>query len=359
MVNLMAALSLMSPAFASRADAPIIGGYGKWRYQYMPELLQLPPGGEVQDAHGLELDDEDNIYLTYANWNNGVQTNGTDQECLVRWAPDGTNGAFMDQGGPALCSGKPHGLKLAREADGVTYLYHSNVAETSKSHSGKLSKTTLEGKIIWQINGTFGQQDTHDNYRPCWWGVPPTGPYVYLADGYGSSNVYVFTRDGRFTNRTFGGRGKEHGKFETCHGITYDPRAGLFAVADRENHRIEMFDFDARAGDTFAYRATVNASSMGAPPSSPITPAGFRPCNFRVLENAQEDFLEGMVVVPALEGPVAILDKSNKLVSVIDVGKLIGDRGSLHPHDALMLRNGDVVVGTWNPGYVSYWKLLR
>jgi len=38
--------------------------------------------------------------------------------------------------------------------------------------------------------------------------------------------------------------------------------------------------------------------------------------------------------------------------------KYIHQQGSLHPHDALLLPNGDFVVGTWNPGYVSYWKRL-
>ena len=42
----------------------------------------------------------------------------------------------------------------------------------------------------------------------------------------------------------------------------------------------------------------------------------------------------------------------------VDVAGLIGSLGSLHPHDALFLPNGDFVVGTWNPGYVSYWKKL-
>ena len=211
-------------ATAAAAAAPIIGGSGEFRYQYMPGLLQLPEGAEIQDAHGLEVDEQHNIYLTYANWNNGVQSNGTDEHCLIRWSPDGTGGTFMNKGGPALCSGKPHGLKLANEG-GKMFLYHSNVAETSRTRSGKLSKTTLEGELVWQLNGTFGQENT-TNYRPCWWGVPPTGPYIYLADGYGSSNVYVFTRDGKWTGRTFGGRGKQHGQFETCvstHAVTLEP----------------------------------------------------------------------------------------------------------------------------------------
>ena len=82
------------------------------------------------------------------------------------------------------------------------------------------------------------------------------------------------------------------------------------------------------------------------------------PCNFRILVNATDPALEGMVVVAALDGPVAVLDKSNELVSVIDVNGLLGDKGMKHPHDAIFMPNGDIVVATWNPGYVSYWKLL-
>ena len=35
---------------------------------------------------------------------------------------------------------------------------------------------------------------------------------------------------------------------------------------------------------------------------------------------------------------------------------VIGGQGSIHPRDALSLPDGDFVVGTWDPGYVSYWK---
>ena len=47
-----------------------------------------------------------------------------------------------------------------------------------------------------------------------------------------------------------------------------------------------------------------------------------------------------------LDGNIALLDKDNKLVSTVEVAALIGHLGSLHPHDALFLPNGDFVVGT-------------
>ena len=120
------------------------------------------------------------------------------------------------------------------------------------------------------------------------------------------------------------------------------------AVSDRENHRIEFFDFDAQTGDKFDYASTINMSAGGLD----------RPCNFRIIKDPTDAAMAGMVVVAGLNGPVAIMSKENAVVSLIEVGELIGDQGSKHPHDAIFLPNGDVVVGTWNPGYVSYWKRL-
>ena len=59
-----------------------------------------------------------------------------------------------------------------------------------------------------------------------------------------------------------------------------------------------------------------------------------------------------------LSGPVAVMDDQNKVVSVVNVSVLIGDLGHKTPHDAIFLPNGDMVVATYNPGRVSYWKKL-
>lgn len=154
--------------------------------------------------------------------------------------------------------------------------------------------------------------------------------------------------------------GTEHGKFHNCHGITYDPRSAQLVVSDRENHRIEVFDFD-NIGSKFQYAKTIT-------PTWGIN-ATQRPCNFRVLENSTNSSLDGMVVVADLgaddqtvpgvaRGQVAILNQTDDLVSVIKVSELLGCDGSIHPHDSHFLPNGDIVVATWRPGHVSYWKRL-
>jgi hypothetical protein len=316
-------------------DAPIIGGYGDFRYQYMPDLMKPPPGAAMENCHGLVTDADNNIYLTYQN------DGKTDSNCLIRWKPDGTGAEFMTGGGTALCSGTPHGLKITNEG-GKVYLYHAN-------NNQKLTKTHLDGSIVWEVNGTFGQ-DPSVPYRPTWFATPPDSKYVYLCDGYGSNNVYPFTLDGKFSGKTYGGKGDrtQHGKFSTNHGCTYDsrtPETPTIIVSDRANSRLEFFNYDPNSPDKFEYNHTVDLR--------PAMGAGTLPCNIRMYPEQ-----EGRAIVPDLAGPVAVLNNQNEVISVVNVSQLLKAEDDAHPHDAIFLANGDMVVATWNPGRLSYWKKL-
>jgi len=337
--TMAAMLASMHAAMATTpAAAPIIGGTGAFRYQYMPELLQPPAGAVVVNAHGLVTDAAGNIILTYQNDGDKDKSN-----CLIRWKPDGTGGEWLSGGNETLCSGTPHGLKIASEvtASGATeqFLYHAN-------NNQKLTKTTLDGTIVWQRVGNFGQ-DASVPYRPTWFALPPSR-YIYLCDGYGSNNVYAFDRtDGTFMNRTYGGKGgrDQHGKFSTNHGCTWDPLTQSIAVSDRANSRFEFFKIDLDSPDKFEYSKTVDMRpSMGG---------GTLPCNLRMYPDQ-----EGRAISPDLAGPVAVLDSSNAVISVVNVSVLLANESHKHPHDAIFLPNGDMVVATWNPGRISYWKKL-
>lgn len=303
--------------------ADIIGGQGQFRYQYDPTKLVMPEGTQVQDAHGFAIDAEGNIFHTYV-------PNATDKGCLVRFAPDGTGGVVVPMD-PKLCKGTPHGLRLSVEGSD-TFLYHANNGQA-------LHKTTLEGTEVWSSLGPPNNDSKFLPYAPTWFATPP-GAFAYMADGYGSNFIHVYTKDGKYTGRSFGGTGTELGKFKTCHSINFDPRVGKLIVTDRENHRHQYFDYDAEAGDLFRFSSNFTVEGLQ------------RPCNIRF------DFGAGFAVVPALEGPVGIVDKDNRLVSTIDVAGLLGAQGHLHPHDATLLPNGDLIVCTWAPGRLSYWRRL-
>ena len=335
MLNMNLAMILLF-AFPLTAvlGSPIIGGQGKFRYQYMPEKLKIPRGAKPLDDHGLVMDDKNNIILTYR-----PDTSMNDTHCMIRWNPDGTGG---EQFGPGaeLCAGTPHGLRLTHE-NGIPYLYHANNAQ-------KLHKTRLDGTIVWSVEGPPNNESRFLPYKPTWFATPPGSPYVYMADGYGSSIVHVFeAADGKYTGHTFGSKGTGDGQFMTCHSINYDPRTKQIVVSDRENHRHQWFDFDVDSPSKFAY------SHQAATTTSGNTS---RPCNMRFRNGVFDG--HHYSIVPDLVGPVGILDEDNRLVSNINVSGLIGNLGHLHPHDAIFLPNGDIVVATWNPGRISYWKKI-
>src|SRR6185503_10871676 len=65
----------------------------------------------------------------------------------------------------------------------------------------------------------------------------------YVVDGYGSQRVSRFDKNFKHL-KTIGSRGKEHGQFNTCHGIWIKVLKGRepeVYIADRHNDRVEVF----------------------------------------------------------------------------------------------------------------------
>ncbi len=308
-----------APATAPLKDKPgaVVSGSGEFRYQFDPDKLVLPDEVKMKNGHGLCRDADGRIYFTFEP---EAVTDST--RSLVRFAPDGT-GATLLGGDNALARGVPHGLNIHLEKDGTPVLYHAN-------NDATVHKTTLDGRVIW----TQKWSPQMGNYKPTDAVAPPASERVLVADGYGSSMIHALkTADGVYAGKSWGGLGSAHGELNCPHGITFDPRRNLLLTADRGNKRLEYFTL---AG---AYHSTIEAKELIAP------------CN--------ADIMGDYMLVPDLDGPLVILDKENKVVSVIEVGKLLGDYGFRHPHDAIWLANGDIAVCTWNPGRLGYWKRLR
>jgi hypothetical protein len=298
------------------APAKVVGGTGAFRYEFVPDKVALPPEVAMRHGHGLCRDLQGNIYFTYEP--EKVEAN---TRVLVRFDPDGTHPKLL---GPdnALAFGAPHGLNLHVDAQGQPHLYHAN-------NDATVHKTLLDGSLEW----TRKWPDFMGNYKPTDVVVPPGSDRVLVADGYGSSMVHALkTGDGVYAGKSWGGTGIAHGELNCPHGITYDPRHQLLLIADRGNKRLEYYTLNG------LYHSTVEASEIKAP------------CN--------ADVWGEYVLVPDLDGPLAILDKENKVISVIEVSRLLGAQGFKHPHDAIWLANGDIVVCTWNPGRLGYWRRL-
>ncbi len=69
--------------------------------------------------------------------------------------------------------------------------------------------------------------------------MAPNGD-VYVSDGYGNARVHKYAPDGRRL-LSWGGPGTDPGEFNIPHNITCDAEGWVY-VADRENHRVQVFN---------------------------------------------------------------------------------------------------------------------
>ena len=63
---------------------------------------------------------------------------------------------------------------------------------------------------------------------------------IYVADGYGNARVHKYSPDGKLLF-SWGEPGTDPGKFNIVHNICCDADGWVY-VADRENHRVQVFD---------------------------------------------------------------------------------------------------------------------
>jgi sugar lactone lactonase YvrE len=63
---------------------------------------------------------------------------------------------------------------------------------------------------------------------------------LYVSDGYGNARIHKYTPDGKLL-MSWGEPGTDPGQFNIPHNICCD-RDGWVYVADRENHRVQVFD---------------------------------------------------------------------------------------------------------------------
>jgi hypothetical protein len=365
---LLCLLSYLGRTCAQPSGA-IIGGQGDWKFEYRPLIVLLPKEvrNNVQDGHGLALDPEAEVcYYTFHPKKNYTQV-------LVRFSKTELPQLLGDAGG-ILSSGIPHGLSFEYDR-GVKYLYHANNAQ-------RVTKTKVNGDVVW----TTDFSDWETRYHQ-YWPIRPTDAIpvpgtdlLLVADGYGSSWIHTLnkTTGDYIEGKSFGGRGSTTQPiFSLPHSISLDHEQDenssatapaynggpIFIVSDRSDNRLVWVTTD---GD---FVKEVHLDSDRTP----------LPCN---VDNSHVDVTSGarVSVIPSLghtyeslvNGSVSIyknqVGSSELLLATIEIAQLLGHEGHQHPHDAIFLPSGDLVVCCWsgppNPGQglargtISYWKRL-
>ena len=150
----------------------------------------------------------------------------------------------------------PHGIHVDREGNVWITDGTANKAGT-KGH--QVFKFSPEGKVLM----TLGQAGVAGN-GPDTFNEPtdvitaPNGD-IFVSDGHSGQNdkrppnangrIVKFTKDGKYI-KEWGKIGSTPGEFRTPHSLAFDARGRLF-VADRGNHRLQIFDQDGKLLDTW------------------------------------------------------------------------------------------------------------
>ena len=190
-----------------------------------------------------------------------------------------------------------HGLYWSKEGDQEFLYWTENVAapKGKPKLGARVYKTDLDGKILYQIGNVDKETETSQKFdftNPTDVAVAANGD-IYVVDGYGSQLVHRFDKNFKLI-KTMGGPGKEHGKFNTCHGIwvnTLKKEPEIY-IADRANDRVEVYSLDLE------YKRTIRGVR--------------KPCCFY-----QHD---GQLYVPDLDARVTILDADDKVVAHLGDG---------------------------------------
>ena len=106
---------------------------------------------------------------------------------------------------------------------------------------------TPEGKLLMTL-GTQGSPSPAMSgvpfCKPAHLAVDPRNGDMYVADGYCNASVHKYTPDGRHL-LSWGESGTAAGQFNIVYNVAVDADGWVY-VADRENHRVQVFDDKGR-----------------------------------------------------------------------------------------------------------------
>lgn len=188
------------------------------RYEMVEDWAKLPTGWRLGDVTGLAVDARDRVYLFCRGPNP-----------IVVMDVDGNVDAAFGHGDFTM----PHAIQVTPE--GEILATDANAHMIRKYGANRQLQLTL---------GTPGQHSellsNKPFNRPTHTASAPNGD-IYVADGYCNATVHRYTASGDYLTSWPGRSGTGPGEFNVVHNIACDD-AGQVYIADRENHRLQVFD---------------------------------------------------------------------------------------------------------------------
>jgi DNA-binding beta-propeller fold protein YncE len=222
---------------------------------------QLPEGRKWGTSAGVDIDPIDGHIWAYERCGSGTLGGGGAVTCDTNdvdpiFKFDRHTGAVLANFGKGLMV-IPHGIHVDQQGNVWIADFAGNEART-KGH--QVHKFSPKGELLLSL-GIAGQPGNADGQfnQPNDVVVGPDGS-IYVSDGHdgqgmtnakavaegiargATARISKFSPDGKFI-KSWGGLGVRHGEFRTPHALVFDAKGRLW-VADRGNHRLEIFDQD-------------------------------------------------------------------------------------------------------------------
>ncbi|MFN8525523.1 MAG: peptidyl-alpha-hydroxyglycine alpha-amidating lyase family protein [Chloroflexota bacterium] len=290
----------------------VIIGSGDFRYEALASWQKLPSGVTLTETPGVAVDSKDRVYAMTRNTSHPIMVFDAD-------------GNFLSSFGQGVFSERTHGILVGPD--------DSIYCADDGTHT--ITKFTPEGKLLLTI-GTRNQPSPRWSgkpfSRPTHAAVSPNTGHLFISDGYGNSRIHKYTADGQYV-LSWGEPGIDAGQFIRPHNIAVGAQGGAdrVYVADRECHRVQVFDAEGKFITMF--------SNIHRPDGMCIGPDG----NIYIGE------LNGMPGVddaPGLGHRVSIVSPEGKLLARFgDPQEGEGPGQFIAPHGIAVDSKGDIYVG--------------
>ena len=284
-------------------------GQGQFRYEVLGDWGKLPDGWELNDVAAVAVDKKDQVYI----FNRGAHP-------MIVFDRQGN---FLRSWGEGLFK-RAHGVHIGPDE----HLYCTDDGDHT------VRKCTLEGKVVLTI-GIPGEPAPYVSGEPfnrcTHTALSPRGD-IFVSDGYGNARVHKYSPDGKLL-LSWGEPGCDPGQFNIPHNICADPDGWVY-VADRENHRVQVFDVNGK------YQTQWNNMH--------------RPCGLCAAQGRQPLFYIGELG-PTMPVNREIPNLGPRISIVNHEGKLVGRVGDIRagqelnqfiaPHGLAIDSRGDLYVG--------------
>lgn len=281
---------------------------GQNEYTYaVREGWGMTGGPILPDVTAVAIDSADNVYL-FCRGDHPIRVFDR-------------NGRFLRSFGDGLFV-RPHGLHIA--PDDTLYCIDEG------SHS--IFVMTPDGQMLNRIGGPepapfmSGQP-----FNRCTNVAVAANGDLYITDGYGNARVHRYSRDGQHI-MSWGEPGVAPGQFNVVHDICCG-RDGRIYIADRENHRIQVFDADGVWLDQWHNL--------------------HRPCGLCMADLAEPVFyvgelgpaMQSNLNTPNLGPAVSILDRHGRHLARLGTPTAGVEPGAfMSPHSVAVDSRGDIYV---------------